>query len=310
MSNISAILKIINAGGLVTFQDLGRFGHNHLGLTTGGTHDPYAFQIANALVGNNYQSTALEITMGQFSAQVLATCTLALTGPDVALSINKQRVNLWQSHRVKYGDIIEISTPICGLRHTLAISGGIAARRYFSSTSTVLREGLGQRLQSGNIIKQHAYILGTEKKLNAKFISHYNKHALNVVLGLQAKQFKPSEINRFFATEYRVKQQSDKMGYRLSGISIESPNSVRYSEGINLGAIQIPADGQPIILLNDRQTIGGYPKIGSVTALDCAKLLQYRPDEKVLFQPINVEQAQSNALLAHSKLNRAIESLN
>jgi allophanate hydrolase subunit 2 len=77
-----------------------------------------------------------------------------------------------------------------------------------------------------------------------------------------------------------------------------------------LGAIQIPADGQPIILLNDRQTIGGYPKIGSVTALDCAKLLQYRPDEKVIFQLINVEQAQSNALLANSKLNRAIESLN
>ena len=307
---MTAALKVLNPGTCSTIQDLGRFGQNHLGLTTGGSHDPYAFKLANALVGNPLGSPALEITLGQFQAQALIPFTFAVTGPEVRLTVNNKIKSLWHSHYVKRGDIIHIAEPKHGLRHTLAISGAVKGKKCFGSVSTVLREGLGEKLSAEDIIKITKPLFATEKQLATKYISTYERTELNVVLGLQQSEFQPIDINRFFASNFTVSNHCDRMGYRLTGNTIKAPAGARYSEGINLGAIQVPADGQPIVLLNDRQTIGGYAKLGSVTALDCAQLLQMRPGQPLTFTPISIESARSIALLEQVKLESALTSLN
>ncbi|KPV97278.1 KipI antagonist [Pseudoalteromonas sp. P1-9] len=308
---MTSVLKVINPGLYCCVQDLGRFGQNHLGLTTGGCHDPYAFKIANALVGNPINSPALELTLGGFRAEVLVPITIALTGPNVEFTVNNKSQALWQSIQVTRGDLIEIATPHTGLRHTLAISGGIKAQSHFTSVSTVLREGLGCKIEANTPIKQQVPRFTKHKRLPANLLPNYCQNTpLNMVLALQHHEFSTADINRFLNSSYTVTVQSDRMGYRLQGAVLESPTGARFSEGINLGAIQVPADGQPIVLLNDRQTIGGYPKLGSVTALDCANLLQKRAGDEVAFNAISIEKAQTLNHLAQVKLQRALDTLN
>ena len=299
---MTSVLKVTHPGLYCCVQDLGRFGQNHLGLTTGGCHDQYAFKVANALVGNPSNSPALELTLGGFRAEVLAPITIALTGPNNEFTINNKRQALWQNIQVARGDVIEIATPHIGLRHTLAISGGVKAQSHFTSVSTVMREGLGCKIEANTLIKQQAPRFTKQKRLPANLIPNYCQNTpLNMVLALQHHEFSAADINRFLSSSYTVTGQSDRMGYRIQGAALESPTGARFSEGINLGAIQVPADGQPIVLLNDRQTIGGYPKLGSVISLDTAKLAQLTPGAKVHFEEVTIDDAHSLHLLHRQK---------
>jgi len=200
---------------------------------------------------------------------------------------------------VKIGDRIELGFATSGSRSYLAVAGGFNIDAIFNSVATVPREALGGLHRDGSALQIGDFIPCTESLFQSQLRVpesqrpdySANRALLRVVLGYQQQAF--SNINRqlFFSSEYRVTESSDRMGFRLKGPAVQSTLDGILSEGICLGAIQVPADGQPIILLNDRQTIGGYPKLGSVLSLDIGKLAQLSPGGLLRFEAISIEQA-------------------
>lgn len=296
-------LKVIQAGLLTLVQDAGRFGKHRIGLTTGGALDPIAFQWANRLCGNDWDSSALEISFGGLVLEAQTDSTIAVTGAVAALKINGEVKPQWQTLSIKQGDRIEIGFATQGTRAYLAVSGGFQLEPQFDSTSTVVREGVGglqgSALQVGDILPCLSRPQTTVYCLPKQHQPKYEKHAnLRVILGYQQDHFSEVQKRLFFGSTYTVTDRADRMGIRLEGQKVLANIDGILSEGICHGAIQIPADGQPIVLMNDRQTIGGYPKIGSVMRMDTAKLAQLSAGATVSFEPISIEEAQCEQQLA------------
>jgi biotin-dependent carboxylase-like uncharacterized protein len=285
--------RVIEPGVLSLFQDQGRFGNHSQGLTQGGPLDAFAFECANRLVRNAPSATALEISIGKLGIECEVETTLAVTGAVMPLTINGQTKAAWRSHRVRPGDRLTLGHTKKGCRCYLAVTRGFVAKKFFGSTSTVLREGLGRALKAGDIMGCGASKDEGDLALPTKEIPSYGDEVcLRVIPGYQHDLFADDARDVFFGNEYRVTKQCDRMGYRLEGPSVESTRPTLLSEGISLGAIQIPADGQPIILLNDHQTIGGYPKIGFVLSCDLAPLAQCNPGARVRFESKTIGDAQ------------------
>lgn len=290
---------------LTLIQDEGRFGTHRLGLSTGGPADPLAFHWANRLCGNELGASALEVSVGGLVLEANATTRIAVCGADMPLSINHWAKSLCRSHQVKPGDRIELGFAREGVRAYLAVSGGFDIPPVFGSASTVVREAMGGLnggpLQSGDVLPCKDVLGGRCYRLPKGYRPLYGHHAmLRVMPGYQQHSFNRQQQRRFFSHEYTVSIHSDRMGCRLEGPGISANIEGILSEGICLGAIQVPPDGQPIILMQDRQTIGGYPKLGSVLSLDVSRLAQLRPGSKVTFAPITVEKAHNIHHLAAS----------
>jgi biotin-dependent carboxylase-like uncharacterized protein len=307
---------VVETPGLLSLvTDCGRFGQAHLGLTTGGPMDPFAFRLANALVGNHANTTLIETTLGGLSLTAGADCLIAVTGAVTSVQIEGKVSPLWQSHRIKRGQTIELGQPEQGLRNYIAVSGGFDVDKEFGSTSTVLREGIGGlggiRLQQGDklAVGQSAASARCRSLPESAIPDYATTHPLRLVTGYQFADFPLCSRQRFFTGEYKISAQADRMGYRLSGPAIRSGSRSMLSEGITLGAVQVPADGQPIVLLNDRQTIGGYPKLGSVLSLDCALLAQWGPGTTISFEPVSIEQAHNLLHFYQARLGRILQHL-
>ena len=299
-------LKVIQPGIQSLIQDPGRYGFHNIGLTTGGPLDRRSFRWANRLCSNEETMAGIEIMVGGLVLESQISTQIAVTGADIALKINQQAVECWRSHNILPGDRIELGYASAGCRAYLAVSQGIQAQPTFNSVSTVVREGLGGLEQDGGTLKT-GDILPCVSSDNQPCFSLPAVHRpimeaeivdLRVVLGYQEATF--THKQRFFNSEYTVSDNSDRMGYRLTGPAIKSSMTGMLSEGICLGAIQFPADGQPIILLSDRQTIGGYPKIGSVLSIDIDRVAQLMPGKKLRFNAIGIEQAH-NLIHLHEK---------
>ena len=300
-------LKVIKPGIYSLLQDGGRYGQHSMGLTTGGPLDRSAFHWANLLCENPMDIASIEVTVGGLVLESTVTTTLAVTGADIPLSINKQPAPPWQSHSINPGDLIELGFARSGSRAYLAVGGGFQADPIFNSVATVPREGLGglhadgTALKSGDLLSckptENTSLWLLPENLRADY--RQNSARLRVVLGYQQEHFSDTQLQRFFNSGYSVTKHSDRMGYRLEGAEIIPAIEGILSEGICLGAIQFPPDGQPIVLLNDRQTMGGYPKIGSVLSVDIGKLAQLSAGGRVNFEAISIEQAQS--LLAENE---------
>ena len=282
-------LNIIKPGWQSTIQDLGRQGYFRTGLSEGGALDEVAFRWANALLNNPVNAACIEILMGNFEAEFEQATCIAITGADLACTINGKAVPNWQSLLVKKGDQIKFSSPINGLRAYLAVAGGWQTPVQFGSRSTVPREKLGgldgDKLKTGQVLPYIPSLSAPTVQLHERWIPDYSTEiVLKVVPSYQYERFSETAKTRFFTSEYRVSQRIDRMGYRLEGSVVKAENQQLISEGIAMGAIQVPPDGQPIVLLKDRQTIGGYPKLGCVASLDCSLLSQRKPDDKVRFE--------------------------
>lgn len=310
MANSS--FNVINPGIHCTLQDLGRFQYANLGITTGGPADKHAFFWANKLVNNNQNSGSLELSHGGLTIQSCTFTTIAVTGANAPLKINDVLKDSWRSHHVQPDDKISIGFANKGCRIYLAVAGGFKVSPQFGSVSTVVREKLGGI--NGAPICEGAQLPVIENqtrqlyRLAKEHIPLYsNALSLRIITGYQASQFNKIQLNKFFSSQYKVSAQNDRMGYRLTGPSINSNQSTLYSEGICLGAVQIPPDGQPIVLSVDRQTIGGYPKIGSVLSLDLYRLMQCTQEARVTFEPISIELAHN--LLQLDKLKSDSTSL-
>lgn len=291
-------LRVIKPGPLSTLQDGGRWGQAQLGLTSGGPMDGQAFINANRLLGNADDATALEITLGGVKLQAHLHTQLAFCGEGMSFSINGHLQPTPHAVRVNAGDIVQIDNIATtnsenGCRAYLAISGGFITPPMFGSTATVVREGLGglagRALQANDWLPcKPRWPRHTTPKLQN---NRNSTSTFNVVCGFQFEQFSAMDQAAFFQNEYTVSPQIDRMGYRLTGSPLTPPKASMLSEGITPGAIQIPPDGQPIVLLADRQTLGGYPKLGSVIQSDRWRMTQLKPRAILRFAPISAEEA-------------------
>ena len=312
-SNNTLGFLVTNAGILSLIQDAGRYGAFNLGLTNGGPADSLAFNWANRLCGNALNTTAIEISLGGLELTAQVDSMIAVTGAPMPLSINGQAQALWQNLPVKAGDTIHFGFAPVGVRCYLAVVGGFVIKPSFGSTATVCRESVGgirgDKIAVNDVLPCQA-TSKSEHKLKELMLAEHdrprysNEIRLHTVLGYQQQHISNIEKRLFFSSEYQVGKHWDRMGYRLQGRAIKADVDGILSEGICYGAVQIPADGQPIVLLNDRQTIGGYPKIGAVISTDCAKLAQLRQGDKVRFEPISMSQADNLFHLNVSRFNQ------
>jgi len=288
--------KVLQPGILTLIQDGGRIGHHRIGLTTGGPLDREAFEWANRLLENEINTTALEIGIGGLVLEAQVDTAIALTGGEMTLKINGAEQERWCVQPVKAGDKIEVAFSTAGARGYLAVKGGFHIGYSFDSAATVTREGLGglngEKLAQGDLLPCTGSSQARRLRLPEQFHPEFSKDVtLRVICGYQQDAFSDVQKRLFFTSEYTVTDRADRMGYRLEGPQITPSIDGILSEGICHGAIQVPADGQPIVLLNDRQTIGGYPKIGSMIARDTGRMAQLLSGAKVSFEEITMEDA-------------------
>jgi len=306
---------VVQQPGLLSLlQDRGRYGAHNLGLTTGGPLDCIAFDWANRLLGNEPNATALEVSFGGLTLTAELESSIAITGAEAPCKLNGSAINQWQTHSIGVGDKLEIGYASMGTRVYLAVGGGFDISPSFGSSATVVREKIGgihgDKLQAGDHLPCRSSKMARHYRLAAAERPVYGNFAgLRVVPGYQHDAFNPTQQWRFFNSEYRLSERCDRMGFRLEGETVHSNIVGMLSEGICHGAIQIPADGQPIVLMNDRQTIGGYPKIGSVIALDTARLAQLTPGSRVRFEAISIEQAHNIHWLEQARFERSSQRL-
>ena len=293
-------IKILDAGLLTTVQDLGRYGFQRYGVSASGVMDEYSAKIANKLVGNKVGEAVLETTLKGVQIEFLQNTAVAITGGNCDVTLNGTKIELWQSYLVNRGDILKMGICRSGLRNYLAFAGGIDVPIIMNSKSTNLKAKVGgfngRKLMTGDILSVGVGSLETPLTLNKYYIPTYSKDIkVGVILGQQDDHFTEAGIKTFLNETYTVTQESDRMGIRLSSVSgatIEHKNGADIiSDGITFGAIQVPGSGQPIVMMADRQTTGGYTKIGNVISSDLAKLAQATPGTKVKFVEYTLEQA-------------------
>ncbi|WP_050614926.1 5-oxoprolinase subunit C family protein [Bacillus testis] len=297
------MLTILKPGLMTTIQDLGRYGYQKYGIIVSGAMDPLAHRIANLLVQNEENASTIEITLVGPRIRFEKETIIALSGGDLSPSINAEPVKIWAPLHIKSGDILDFGKAKTGCRMYLAIQGGLNTPAVLDSTSTYLRAGIGgfhgRKLKSGDQIN-YPYINNSEYKNNfaddwsvSSDLKAQSTNRIRVMKGRQYDLFQKESQHAFFTDSFNISNQSDRMGYRLNGSILSlKENKELISEGVSYGSIQVPSDGNPIILLADRQTIGGYPKIAQIASVDFSVIAQKRPGEKVYFEEISHEEAQ------------------
>jgi len=290
--------RVISPGSFTTVQDRGRYSFIDRGVPPSGVLDPYAYRIANVLVGNPADAAVLEITVMGPALEVLREIDVALTGSDMAVTVNQNAAPMWQTIRLRKGDVIRIRQAKSGCRSYLAITGGIDVPPVMGSRATCVKAKIGgvegRVLRKDDVLARlPAKPLARGRKLPADFIPSYPPEiVLRAIAGPQEEVF-ASGLKTFFGGTYEVTSEADRMGYRLQGPPVHHdegfPQSI-ISEPAVPGNVQLPADGQPIILLVE-QTTGGYTKIATVISTDLSRIAQAVPGNRVRFQRVTLEEA-------------------
>ena len=277
---------------LCLLQDAGRFGVRHLGVTQGGAADWRSMAWANWLLGNDLDLPVIEITLGGFAVVAQDDCLLALAGADLGAQIDGEALAPWSSFKLRKGQKLQLTQPLLGARAYLAAPGGFIAPKVLGSRATVVREELGGLDGFGLPLAKGASLnyqgeARSGRELPAAHRPDLRLDApLDLVLGAQIGQFSGQSLFDAFNRAWTLDSRADRMGIRLLGTALQYQGKPMISEGIPLGAVQVPPDGQPIVLLNDRQTIGGYPRLGALTPLALARLAQCLPGAKVRLRPV------------------------
>jgi len=299
MSN--KVFEILQPGMLTTVQDLGRLGYQRLGVPAAGAMDQFAIKMGNRLLSNNDNDAALEATFMGPSIKAISDTIIAITGGDLSPTLNGKILPMWESISLKEGDTISFEGPRAGIRTYICIAGGIDVPLIMESRSTYLRSNiggyLGRSLQQGDILSNSTPNKEVVKgrKVSTYIVPSYGGDVtLRVVLGPQDSEFTEDGINTFLTSKYVVTSQMDRMGIRLEGTEITHREKADIiSDGIMFGSIQIPGNGQPIIMMADRQTTGGYTKIATIISIDIPKISQAQPGDKIQFDKVTVENAQN-----------------
>lgn len=296
-------LQVIKSGPLTLLQDLGRQGWQHLGVAPSGPMDGHAARWANRLVGNPVTAPLLEIALGGAEFEIETATWLALTGAPLDARLDGEPLPAWSCFPVRAGARLRLGFAQAGQRAYLAAAGGgFQAPATLGSVASNRREGLGglegsgaplaagQRLACAAVSALHAQGCGPA----ARFVPDYRAvPTLRVILGGDAEAFGPAQQQALFTQPWRISPQSDRMGIRLAGEVPLAPPRRQWSLGVVTGAIQVPPDGQPIVLMADRQTMGGYPLLGFIHPLDLARLAQCPAHHEVRFAPVELAVAQA-----------------
>lgn len=304
-------LRIEQPGPRATIQDGGRTGFQHQGLSPGGAADLCAWRWANHLLDNPKAAACLEITLGSFVAVAEAPMLLAITGAPCNPTLNGASLADWGVFAMNPGDRLQLEMPGSGLFTYLAVAGGWQTRAFLHSRSAIVREGLRYlgTLARGDVLpvirdandQSHGAMIRRQVPHSYQLRPADRETPLKLIPGPDQDLFEPVDLARLVHSEYQVARQSDRMGYRLDGPALASPGGVT-SRGVTCGTVQIPGDGKPMVLLNDRQTIGGYPVPGTVPRLDCSRLAQCRPGARVHFRWSDVAECQGERMVFEQQL--------
>ncbi|HUG57567.1 MAG TPA: biotin-dependent carboxyltransferase family protein [Candidimonas sp.] len=301
-------ITVIKPGLLSSFQDLGRFGYQHLGVSVGGAMDCRAHRLANLLVGNSEEEATLEVTLKGPTLRFNAPGCIAISGAQLSPTLNNRPIPNNRPLIIRAGDVLAFGTRTTGMRAYIAWSGGIDLPIVLSSRSTYLRGGFGgfqgRALQKDDILTMRSSIdiarlhdleqeLWKIKVYLPAILGLVPRAAIRVMRGAHTDLFTEASINDFFTGNYRISPQSERMGYRLEGTPLSLKSTTQLlSEATSFGTIQVPQDGNPIILMADRQTTGGYAKIAHVATVDLPVIAQCMPGESLRFTETTLAQAQ------------------
>ena len=294
-------LEIVEPGLLTTVQDTGRFGYQRYGVPTSGAVDLFAIRAANLLAGNSEGAAGLEMTVMGPTVRFLNDAWISIAGADLGPRLDGGPIPPWESVAVSSGAVLSFDGARDGMRAYMAITGGIDVPVVMGSRSTYVKGTIGghqgRALKASDVLSRAERWHNTPPEGNRlpdhlapPFYGH--AHQIRVVLGPQDAAFTRDGVQSFLTSEYTVSIQSDRMGYRMEGPAIEhvsGPDVI--SDGTPFGAVQVPGDGQPIVLLSDRGTTGGYAKIATVISSDIGTLAQAMPGDTVRFAEVSVEKA-------------------
>jgi antagonist of KipI len=292
------MIRVLEPGPQTTVQDGGRRGQLRYGIPPSGPVDARSFTLGNRLVGNADGAAGLEFTLIGPRLRAEAPCTIAVTGAEAPVTVNDVPAAAWTTLVLGAGDVIKIGPARAGVRGYLAFAGGIDVPAVLGSRATYLRGRLGglegRALRRDDVLRLGAAGPVRGRALPARAIPDWRAEpVLRVVLGPQADRFSAEGIRAFLGGSYEVLPQSDRMGARLQGPRIGHVGGHDIiSDGIALGAVQVPGDGQPIVLLVDRQSTGGYTKIATVCSFDIPRVGQAKPGQRVRFSAVDVTEAQ------------------
>lgn len=310
-------LEILKPGLLTTIQDTGRYGYQKDGIIVSGAMDTFALRAANLLAGNAQNQAALEITLTGPSIRFSEDHLIALTGADLSPTINGEAVKMWRPVFVKQGSILEFGEPKTGCRAYLAVSGGFAIPAVMGSYATYLRGGFGgfegRALRTGDripcqapskaslsLLREVATATDTQTYTYTSWTpdpqlypDYQTSPAIRAVKGHEYELFSETSQEQIWSERFLVSSQSDRMGYRLQGVSVSLAEHMEMiSSAVTFGTVQVTPEGQPIVLMADHQTTGGYPRIAQVISADLPILAQVVPGQTIHFQEVTLEVAQ------------------
>ncbi|EML6322130.1 biotin-dependent carboxyltransferase family protein [Bacillus cereus] len=306
-------VEVLHAGMFTTVQDLGRSYYQQFGVPVGGAMDKNALRLINMLVGNEENEAGLEMTILGPKLLIKKTTLLAIGGADMEPLLNGERIPLWRPILAEEGSMLCFGKVKSGCRAYVTFAGGIHIERTMGSKSTYIRAAIGG-IEGRMLKKGDCFQIGTYSEMANRFIQDlqkderiktkwvisnsvlpkYKKHPkLRVITDFEYDQFIEESRKAFFTKEYKVSNYADRMGYRVEG---EVLNRIEEKEilssPVTFGTIQVPNGGQPIILMVDRQTTGGYPRMGNIISVDLPLLAQLKPGDYVSFEKITLEEAE------------------
>lgn len=312
--------KVLSPGLMSTLQDLGRIGYQKEGINTSGAMDVISLRAANLLVGNEEDEAALEITLIGPTLEFTADTLIAITGANLSPQIDGMPVKMNRPVAVIAGSVLKFGGCVKGCRAYLAVAGGYDVPQVMGSKSTYVRGGVGgykgRNLMKGDILDSGVASSSASRLMKSLLdrgaksfraaswfvgLPHLSKgragQPIGITQGLQMGAFTDESLHQLVAAPYRITTSSDRMGYRLEGpkLLLKEPLEM-ISEIAVFGTVQVPADGNPIVLMADHQSIAGYPKIAQVIAADLPRLAQMKPGEKLSFAEVSQEEAEDRLL--------------
>ena len=306
MSHVQEIKKqnpgftVLDGGFFTTVQDFGRTGYQQYGITVSGAVDRRSYLIANLLAGNSNNEAALEATIKGPTIRFDCDCVIAVTGGDLGFTMNGTPFPMYRAVYVRKGDVLCSGLRKTGCRAYISFSGGIDVPPIMGSRSTYVKAALGG-FEGRKLKKDDCLPLlfpgRIPPNLRKRFVTPEdfsgNRKTVRVILGPQDNLFTEEGLHTFLTEPYTVSNQCDRMGYRLDGTVIDHIRDANIvSDGISFGAIQVPGEGKPIIMLSDKQTTGGYTKIATVISADIPIVSQCIPGDRLHFRAISVQEAQ------------------
>lgn len=308
------MISVIKSGLFDTVQDLGRYGYQRFGVVVGGVVDPLSHRVANLLVGNEEDAATIEMTLVGPVLLFEEDAVVAICGGDLSPMIADIQVPMWKPVFIRKGSKLRFGPAKRGSRAYLAVAGGLDVPVVLGSRSTYVKAGLGgmdgRALRKGDVLyfRRESKLVevikgkfgsstpfqaadwGITTKITPNLSDTYE---IRVMRGRQYELFDEDSQYRFWNETFVVSSQSDRMGYRINGplLRLKEPKEM-VSEAVTYGSIQVPPDGNPIILAADRQTTGGYPKIGQLSSIDFPKLAQAKPGDRLSFKEVTIEESQ------------------